>query len=322
MNTVFGIRSIKCRFADIKIITLKIEHILVHYLLKNKELNLQNIGIFKLEANLPDTTDPEKPIIIPAGAISFMYDSRTEEDKGLVDFIVEYTGKIRPLAASDLESYLMLGRQFLNIGNPFIIPNIGTLQKTNSGNLVFKAGQHYLDKVNSQREKIEDEGAEVHDENMFNEYQRPAKSNNGKFLLIGITLLIVGFIAWAIWRYVFQQENQQEELTTTELIVPVADSTRIKDSLAVAAITADSINSKNQTDGFTFKIVVNEYATSKAALERLAKLKTYGRNAMMFTTDSITFKVAEAFTNPLSDTTRIKDSLNLYYGKTNTKIEY
>ncbi|MEO6135531.1 MAG: hypothetical protein ABIP35_10285 [Ginsengibacter sp.] len=301
---------------------MKIEHILIHYLLKNKQLNLQNIGVFKLEASLPDTADPEKPIIIPEGAISFQYDSRTEEDKGLVDFILEYTGKIRPLAASDLESYLMLGRQFLNIGNPFIIPNIGTLHKTNSGNLVFKAGLHSLDKVNSQREKIEDEGAEEHDENMFNEYQRPIKSNNGKFLLIGITLLIVGFIAWAVWRYIFQQQEQHVELTTTELIVPVADSSRIKDSLALAAIAADSTVSKKSTDGFTFKIVVNEYSTSKAAEERLAKLKTYGRNAIMFTTDSITFKVAEAFTNPLSDTTRIKDSLNLYYGKNKTKLEY
>lgn len=300
---------------------MKIEQLLIHYLLKNKELSLQNIGVFKLEASLPDTADPDKPIIIPEDGISFHYDPRADEDKELVDFIVEFTGKIRPLAASDLESYLMLGRQFLNIGNPFIIPNVGTLQKTNSGKLIFKAGQHSLDRVNSQREKIEDEGAEEHDKDMFNEYQRPLKSNNGRFLLIGISIIIIGFIAWAVWRYAINKDHQTEELTTTEMIVPVMDSTHIKDSLAALNPQISNVP-KSETDSFTFKIVVNEYNNSKAAEDRVARLKTYGRRAISYTKDSLTFKVAEAFIRPLSDTTKVLDSLNRYYGKTKTKLEY
>lgn len=280
---------------------------------------LQGLGVFKLEASLPDTADHDKPIFIPEDAISFKYDPKTGEDKELVDFIVERTGKIRPLAASDLESYIMLGRQFLNIGNPFIIPNIGTLHKNNSGELLFKGGQHALDKVSSQREKIEDEGAEAHDEDMFNEYQRKPKSQNGKTIILGIAILIVAFIAWAIWRYVFNTENQQETVSTTELIVPIIDSTKTKDSLA----NAQALNTaENTADSFNFKVIVNEYTNLASATSRLNNLRTYGRTVILYTTDSITYKVAEPFVRPLSDTSKVLDSLTGYYGKNKLKLDF
>jgi hypothetical protein len=41
----------------------------------------------------------------------------------------------------------------------------------------------------------------------------------------------------------------------------------------------------------------------------------------MYTTDSITYKVAEPFALPLSDTTRILDSLRRYYTKAFVEIK-
>jgi hypothetical protein len=301
---------------------LKIEQVLIHYLLKNKQLTLQGIGTFRLEAALPDTADPDKPIIIPENAISFHYDPKVVEDEGLVDFIIEYTGKIKPLASSDLDSYLMLGRQFLNIGNPFILPNLGTLQKTNSGELVFKGGQHAADKIDSQRMKIEDEGAEEHEENMFNDYQRDHRTQNGKTILFVISLLIAGFIVWAIWRYVFNPEDQQEKIQSTEAIIPLTDSSHYTDSLNAALIDSNKIVKKNPSDSFTFKVVVNEYTNRQMALERLAKLKTYGRKVILYTDDSITYKIAEPFMRPLIDSIEVLDSLGRYYGKNKIRLEH
>jgi hypothetical protein len=301
---------------------LKIEQVLIHYLLKNKQLTLQGIGTFRLEAALPDTADPDKPIIIPENAISFHYDPKVVEDEGLVDFIIEYTGKIKPLASSDLDSYLMLGRQFLNIGNPFILPNLGTLQKTNSGELVFKGGQHAADKIDSQRMKIEDEGAEEHEENMFNDYQREHRTQNGKTILFVISLLIAGFIVWAIWRYVFNPEDQQEKIQSTEAIIPLTDSSHYTDSLNAALIDSNKIVKKNPSDSFTFKVVVNEYTNRQMALERLAKLKTYGRKVILYTDDSITYKIAEPFMRPLIDSIEVLDSLGRYYGKNKIRLEH
>ena len=99
---------------------MKIDQVLVHYLLKTKHLSLQGIGTFDLDATLPDSADPDKPIIIPADAIKFNYNPKTVEDDELVNFIVLHTKKIKPLASSDLDSFLSLGRQFLNIGKPLI----------------------------------------------------------------------------------------------------------------------------------------------------------------------------------------------------------
>lgn len=320
----FGFRLIKCRFAIIKINTVKIEQVLVHYLLKNKYLTLQGIGTFKLDAALPDSADPDKPIIIPADAITFHYDPKTTEDNELVDFIVIHTKKIKPLASSDLDSFLSLGRQFLNIGKPFSLQNIGTLEKLNSGELIFIGGQLIAPRMEPQRVKIEDEGAEPHEENLFNDYQRERKSTGGKkaFLVI-ISLIVIAIIAWAAWHYGFDK-SANENVSTTEQVVPVNDSNRIKDSMAIYAPLHDTTKtiSRPATDSFTFKVVVNEFKSRPAALARLANLKNYKRNVIMYTTDSITYKIAEPFTRPLSDTTVVMDSLNKYYSRGKSRIEY
>ncbi|MGH2649304.1 MAG: hypothetical protein ACRDE8_17120 [Ginsengibacter sp.] len=114
---------------------MKIEQALVLYLLKNKQVSLQGIGTFKIDGAIPDSTDSDKPFVIPAEAISFSYDPRTKEEDDLIDFIVVNTKKIKPLASADLDSFLTLGRQFLNIGKPFTIQNLGTLEKLTSGEL-------------------------------------------------------------------------------------------------------------------------------------------------------------------------------------------
>ena len=299
---------------------MKIEQVLVHYLLKNKFLNLQGIGTFRLEATLPDTADTDKPVFIPADAIKFHYDPKVTEDEGLVDFIVQHTKKIKPLASSDLDSFLSLGRQFLNIGNPFYLPDIGTIEKLNSGELVFIGGQLIAPRMEPQRAKIEDEGAEEHEANMFNDYQREKSQVDGrKLFFIALSLLVVGLIGWAVWHYAFN-DNKEENVSTTEDIVPIADSSHIKDSMALNTQTNSHKTFKNPTDTFTFKVVVNEFRDKQAALTRYANLKNYNRKVILYTDDSVTYKIAEPFIRPLSDTTKVLDSLNRYYNK--TKIEY
>jgi hypothetical protein len=303
---------------------VKIEQVLVHFLLKNKHLTLQGIGTFNLDAAIPDSADPEKPIIIPAGAITFQYNPKAAEDNELVDFIVQQTKKIKPLASSDLDSFLSLGRQFLNIGKPFTLQNMGTLEKLNSGELVFIGGQLIAPRMETQRVKIEDAGAEEHEEDMFNDYQRERKSIDGKKILFIVSgVLIVGIISWAIWNYSSRKSND-DNVTTTESVVPVSDSTNKKDSLATSVtLKADSntIN-KNAANSFTFKVVVNQFFNKYNAETRLAKLKKYHRNVIMYTTDSTRYKIAEPFMVPLTDTTKVLDSLKKYYGLHKIRIEY
>lgn len=297
---------------------MKIEQALVLYLLKHKQISLQGIGTFKIDGAIPENNDHDKPVIIPAEAISFTYDPKTKEDNELIDFIVLNTKKIKPLASADLDSFLTLGRQFLNIGKPFTIQNLGTLEKVNSGDLVFKPGP-VIQKIELPKPKIEDEGGEKYDENLFHDYQKEAPPNNRKVFLIILIIALLGLGSWAAWHYGFKKDTA-ESVPATNNIVPVRDTVdttqkQTSDSLAEAQRVTDSIRNaqKNPADSFTFKVVLKTTTNKEVALARLAKLKSYGRKVIMYTDDSITYKVAQPFMLPLSDTTKILDSLNSYY---------
>ena len=316
-HSFFGIHLIKCRFAPPKITAVKIEQVLVHYLLKTKHLTLQGIGTFHLDASIPDSSDPDKPVFIPENAVTFQYDPKVTEDDNLVDFIVENTNKIKPLAASDLDSYLSLSRQFLNIGKQMILPNIGTLEKLNSGVLAFKPGQLIAQKIEPNKVRVEEaEGVEP-EENLFNDYQKARKNNNvGKLFLLLLILVVLGFIGWAVWHFGFAQKDTTENLTSTDQIIPVPDSTAKADSTA----NSNLMNQQNAADSITFKIVIREYYTPGAAQFRLDKLKDKHKNVILYTNDSVKYKVAEPFTLPLSDTTRILDSLKRYYSNPHVEV--
>lgn len=294
---------------------MKIEQVLVHYLLKTKQLTLQGIGTFYLDASIPASADTEKPVVIPENAITFSYDPRVTEDDGLVNFIVEHTKKIKPLAASDLDSFLSLGRQFLNIGKQFNLPHIGTLDKLNSGVLTFVPGELVAQRMAPNRIRQEEEpGQDPAEESLFNEYQKERKSNNGgKTILTVLVLVILGFAVWAVWRYAFSKSQEPQNITSTEGIVPLKDSGSNTDSSNIAN---PQTVSPGPSDTVQFNVVVGEYRTSTYAERRLQQLKTNQRNVILYTDDSTTYKVAEPFDLPLSDTTRILDSLKRYYSKT------
>lgn len=287
---------------------MKIDQVFIYYLLKYKELPLQGIGTFRLEGAVSEPSDPDKPFVIPADAISFEYNPRITEDANLVNFISETTGKIKPLASADLDSYLMLGKQFINIGKPLIIPNIGTIEKTNSGELIFKGGQYVMDRLTPANTHQEMEEAEPSADESFSDF--PRKRSSGRATLYIILVVILAFIAWAVWRYAFNGPN--EETLTHTTITPLADSTAADTpNTSTSNIVTDSIPSIDSTG---FKVVVGVYRTLAAAQNRITELKKNNRNVVMYTTDSTQYKIAETFNLPLSDTARILDSLKKYYG--------
>ncbi|HSV12116.1 MAG TPA: hypothetical protein VLI68_15170 [Hanamia sp.] len=293
---------------------MKIEQVLVHYLLKNKKLTLQGIGTFELDASLPDSADPDRPIILPENSVTFYYDPKVTEDEGLVDFIVEHTNKIKPLAASDLDSFLSLGRQFLNIGKPFTLPNIGTLEKLNSGVLAFKPGQLIAQKIEPNKVRNEETNGEAPEESLFNDYQKDRKSKNGaKAIFVLLILIILGFIGWAVWHYGFNQKNEPDTLTTTEPVVPIHDSAYRADSAIIANAATDSI--KRASDSVNFLIVISRYKNLSAAEWKVKTVKKNLPDAQIYTTDSVVYKVVQPFKLPLSDTTRILDSMKVIYPK-------
>lgn len=289
---------------------MKIEQLLVQYLYNNKSVTLQNIGIFTVAPNINFPVNSEKDTVLAPDSITFEYDTKAPLDEGLVDFIVQHTRKIKPLASSDLESYSILSRQFLNIGKPLVIEGLGILQKNQQGSYDFSQGNTVNARLEAAPAKLKEKENE---EISFASPERHKPSGKG-WITVLVLLLLAGTGAIL---YYFLNKDEEKPISQSTL---VQDSTRAIDS---ALLRTDSLL-QAQTDttvsvlppGYTFQIVIKEYPTRDAADRAYAKLTSYGHKLVLYTRDSATYKLAIPFSTPLVDTTRAKDSLAKFFNAT------
>lgn len=311
------IRTFMGRFAHIKHYIVKIEQILVLHLFNTKQLTLQGIGSFTLDPSIAAPQENEKEIVLPQNAISFTYNPKATEDDALINTIVQNSKKIKPLASADLDSYLILGRQFLNIGKPFTIEGLGTLDKTQAGALEFIPGQFITPKITPPKALKENEGEVI--SGLFQDHERARETDRGKKALITlVVILVVALGGWAIWHFAFRRSTPSKPVIETIQQVPVTDSSVVKKDSIVAS---PPVSAHPGSEGYTFKIVFKTTTNKDAAWKAREKMRNYGHKVIMYTSDSINYKVAEPFRLPLSDTTRIKDSLNKYYYLGKARVE-
>lgn len=300
---------------------MKIEHLLVQHFYNTKQVTLQGVGTFNLSPDFIMPADNDKDQSIPPGAISFQYNPKAVEDDALINFIVQQTRKIKPLASADLESYLMLASQFLNIGKPFKIDGIGMLEKNQSGEFTFTQEGQFM---TSLKEEIQLQVREKSgDDISFTSKSKPSGNNNSK-KIAGILALLVIVAGIVIGGFYLATKSKTEPVT---YIAPVTEPTSIK---VVDTIKKDSIPVVPQnpapvtaatTGGYTFKIVFKVTTNKTAAIDKMNTLVYRGHKVIMYTADSVTYKLAEPFTLPLSDTAKIKDSLNRFYYLGKAKVE-
>ena len=122
---------------------LKIPLLLVEYLYKNRKMALPGLGIFTLDKSVVLPEENDRTLLSMPNAVQFQNANIAAADKELISFICENTGKIKPLAISDLDSYLNLGTEMLNIGKPFHLEGIGTITKNRSGKFDFTPGEYH-----------------------------------------------------------------------------------------------------------------------------------------------------------------------------------
>ncbi len=294
---------------------MKIEQLLVQHFYKQREVTLQGIGTFTLSPDFVFPTENDKDAAIPDNVISFRYNSRAAEDEGLISYIVEQTRKMRPLAAADLDSYLVLGKQFLNIGKPFKIEGLGLLLKNQQGEYEFAQGQSIQAKSEEAPAAALKEKFEEDDISFASESKRSPVSKKG--LMIAAIIAVAGIAGAAAW-YFFMRDTEpaaietvkeepvlKPETDTAKTVAFIPDSTPVKKDSVIAAVPPPVSN-----DGYAFKVVFRVMSRT-GALKKKDELKK--ANVIMYTTDSVHYKLAEGFNRPLSDTTRVKDSLRIFY---------
>lgn len=292
---------------------MKVEQLLVQHLYDCKEVTLQGIGTLTLSGDIIFPDDKEKDIVIPSAAISFTYNPKAKEDDALINFIVQQTRKIKPLASADFDSYVVLGKQFLNIGKPFRIEGIGTLIKNQQGEYEFTPGNFITPKIEATPSLLKEKNKA--DEIFFGKEEN--KGTRKKWLLAIGGILLLGALGFSAWYLLTKKQNDKEDIKRSENPTVTSNDTLSKKTDTTGTTKPVAITN----NGYTFKIMFDQTVNRAAAEKRMAALIARGHKVIMYTADSITYKLAEPFALPLSDTAYIKDSLNRFYYLGKAKVE-
>ncbi len=294
---------------------MKVEHLIAQYLFLNKKVSLQEIGTFYLSDGVVMGEDDKW--VMPENAVSFHFDLKAPADEGLVNFIVEKTRKIKPLATSDLESYTMLGKQFLNIGKPFVIKDLGVLLKNQLHQYEFSQGQTQPSKIEStetiivEKEKSE---AEI-------DFSSQKKTPEKKKLWLPVSLIVLFIVILAVVFLKFNSESDKDSQVDAneDTLVPVASVPvpKATDTLR----TADTSHLQDSTiqakPDSLFNVVIRVYNDKAIAQKWLANLSATpsGKGLILYTADSLIYKIAMPIKASLLDSAKVRDSLKLIFGK-------
>lgn len=287
---------------------MKIEQLLVQHFYNHKKVTLQGMGTFTLSPDFVAPKENDKDAEIPDNAIFFQYNARAVADDALIDYIVQQTRKMRSLAAADLDSYLVLGKQFLNIGKPFKIEGMGMLIKNQQGQLDFIKGHAFHAKMENAQAPAAAKEKTINPDISFASEAKKTEGGNKKGLLIAAMVIGVLLIGATVWYFLGRKNEPGVDNKTIAATADTAKNDTVKKDTPLVKPAPVAVN-----DGYTFKVVFMTTTDSSAASARMRTLTARNHKVIMFTEDSLLYKLAEPFTLPLADTTRIKDSLNSYY---------
>lgn len=295
---------------------MKLEQLIVQYLYNNKSITLQGIGTIHLDPTVSLPQEGDKNATLPENAFSFDYNLKAGEDGGLIDFIVQQTRKIKPLASSDLESYSILAKQFLNIGKPLTIEGIGTILKSQAGIYEFTPGTYVSQKFEEAPKQLK----EKHEEHISFENEAPKKGNSRGFLLFVFFILFASLTALGLYYFIFKNKGPKTETVTETPSLTVPDSTtKVTDTTHAKPDTSAAMQPAAPVvkDSTNFKVVIREYLNEAAANKAQARFATFGYTQLaVIKVDSTKFRLVMPFTSPLSDTLRAMDSLKrIFQGK-------
>ena len=290
---------------------MKVEQLISQYLFLNKSLSLQEIGKFILHIDIEASSVMEKPFTLPENSISFEYDPKVIKDEKLISFIMEHTGKIKPLAEADLESYIILSKQFLNIGKPLLLKNIGSVIKTQSGVYEFTQTNAIVSKADEPKTFASDK--QISDGKI--DFSSPKKkTTNNKWLIPALLLIVCLVVALILF---FNKADDKKNISPAKTVVPVKIDSKVDTIAKLETIKQSDTLSRIISDNINYKVVVRIYKDKIAADEAFIKLSSYqiGKNLIKYKKDSATYLLAVPINGKLSDTLMVKDSIRNLFGK-------
>lgn len=306
---------------------MKVEPLIVSFLELNKQMSLESIGHFIFDGRLNATKEDDEFIFPFAGdSITFVSDKNEKSDLSLIDYIVKESGKIRPLATSDLESFSMLGKQFLNIGKPMVIRGLGYLINKQDGSYLFFQGEYIPEKseLNPNQNKYNSAEKKSESERVSIDFSAQKKNINTtkKWIPVFIVVVLLALAGSVVFYFLQKDESIVKAIEPNSPPVqkietlPKVDTTKTLVTFDTTSITTvkESIPPTNQNE---FLVVVRNYsdlATAQRGYSRLVVLP-FAKQIRLLTSDSIKYRIALPVKGNLSDSSRLRDSIKTIFGK-------
>jgi hypothetical protein len=187
---------------------------------------------------------------------------------------------------------------------------VGTIQKNQAGIYEFIPGVFITPKIDDFPKQIKDKSF---DEVSFETERKP--NNSGRNLMIVLAALVAVLLFLGIYYLIFKRKHT-EQVTPVKTTI-VADTTKKDTIKKISPDTTLSVPKPViQKDSNNFTIVIKTYTSNDAAEKAHTKLSSYGHQLTVEKIDSTKFELGMNFKRKLSDTTKVRDSLKIFFGGT------
>lgn len=298
---------------------MSVENFITRFVYKHKEIALQGLGIIKLEDAVPDNDYINKHKFVPIEQLHFEHLPQVETTPSFVTFYSEMRGKIVSLAENDIEAFLSMTLQFLNIGNPVEFKGLGVINKQKDGKLIMTAS-HFLalkeeDAVNRFKDR-QPEAEEPSKTNFFGEKKQQSAPLAKVLMGAGIALLIA-LGAW--WLYSSFIKNPSDATNTTDADSVIANQEIVTPPSALAADSSQATNNANVPDSLqvlNWKAIIREESNKQLALAAWENnYKKMASRVVMETADSVYFKFYVVLPSSLKDLNYKRDSVARFFAR-------
>lgn len=271
------------------------------FLFEHRALSFEKIGTLILSKTISEEQS------LSTDAISFEFNKRAITSPELSEFISAKTGKSKTLIGSDMESYVEMMRQFINIGNPYEIEGLGILKLGKNGEYEFSP----FDFSNKKEEtRINKRQKEKHESPL----SAKKTSNRNALILFALVIIlgILGVIGWGSYKLFIENKNVKTDTTALDTLPKITQDTTVQvrtDTIARQDSVAKNIPA---SDTLEYKFIHEITTSSARAYTRVSALKQFGHPSMLDSIkgDSLTHYILY-FKYKLSsaDTTMMRDSL-------------
>lgn len=278
------------------------------YFYENKSVSFEKVGELRIDTGIASAEQMSSK-----QAIHFMFNKRAITSPGLADFIAAKTGKNKVLIGSDLESFVELMRQFMNIGKPYEMEGVGILKLGSSGEYEFAA---FDDTYKKDEPKISRKQKAKTDSPLAVK----KSSNKGILMLFALVIVlgVLGVIGWGTYKLFVENKNnaavQTETLNTdtsaqNNTVPPVSQDTTVFREDSVPEKDTAVISLK---DTMEYKFIHETTTSAARAYERMRVLRSWGHPSGVDSVkrDSVTFYTLYfKYRLNVTDTAAMKDSL-------------